>query len=89
MFTIGKVATAGVWVWAIAGTVAPDAVPGGEHAWKVGAGLLGAHILEVPIYLKTFQRAGGSMSGHVGQTLVFGVFHWLSVREQLSAQATA
>lgn len=89
MYTMGKVATAGVWVWAIAGAVAPQSVPGGSIAWKVGAGLLGAHVLEVPLYLKTFERAGGSKAGHIGQTLAFGVFHWLSVREQLNARVTA
>jgi len=41
-----------------------------------------AHLVEVVVFFKTCQRAGGSLPGHLLNVFLFGVFH---VREIKSA----
>ncbi len=72
-----KIAIVPLWIWAVAAVVAPEITPlAAVGAW-VGAATLGAHVVECFVMKKAFERAGGSMGGHIAQTLVFGFGHWL------------
>jgi uncharacterized protein YhhL (DUF1145 family) len=48
--------------------------------------LLVAHAIEVLIFFKACQRAGGSLPGHLVNVLLFGVIH---MREVKAAQDAA
>ena len=42
-----------------------------------------------PYQRKVFERAGGSMSHHFVQTLVYGLFHWSPIKQRLEADEGA
>ena len=63
--------------------------------WVVTAGhvvfwvTLVAHVVECFMNLDLFRRAGGSMTHHIVQTLIYGLFHWTPIKERLEAEEVA
>jgi uncharacterized protein YhhL (DUF1145 family) len=45
-----------------------------------------AHAVEFLANRPLFERAGGSMSHHLVQTLVYGLFHWMPIKRRLAAE---
>lgn len=50
---------------------------------------LAAHLVEFAANRSLFERAGGSMSHHFVQTLIYGLFHWTPIKRRLAEQASA
>ena len=42
-----------------------------------------AHFAEFVVKRDVFARAGGSMGHHFVQTMIYGLFHWRPIEEQL------
>jgi hypothetical protein len=42
-----------------------------------------AHLAEFFVKRDVLKRAGGSMGNHFVQTLIYGLFHWKPIEEQL------
>ena len=42
-----------------------------------------AHLAEFFVKRDVFVRAGGSMGHHFVQTMIYGLFHWRPIEEQL------
>jgi len=55
--------------------------------WVFGLMFL-AHVVEFIVHVSLFQRAGGSMSHHFVQTLIYGLFHWTPIKERLGAEGS-
>ena len=49
--------------------------------------LLAIHVLELPFVWKALRAAPGSLAGHVGQALLFGVLHSLPLLRAQRAPA--
>ena len=49
--------------------------PAGAWSARILLILAVAHAVEVIVFFKTCQRAGGSLAGHLFNVFVFGVFH--------------
>jgi len=45
--------------------------------------LVVAHLAEFVVKRGVFARAGGSMGHHFVQTMIYGLFHWRLIEEQL------
>ncbi len=43
-----------------------------------------AHIGEFFAQRSLFERAGGSMTHHFVQTLIYGLFHWMPIKQRLA-----
>ena len=56
--------------------------------WVFGLTLV-AHVVEFFVMRSVFERAGGSMSHHFVQTLVYGLFHWSPIKQRLEADEGA
>ena len=48
-----------------------------------------AHIVEFFVKRPLFEKVGGSMGNHFLQTLIYGLFHWKPLEEQLEAEASS
>jgi len=83
MFSIGKYGVWIVWVGSLA------AIFFGS-GWIVSAGhvafwfTLIAHVAEFFVNRSLFERAGGSMGHHFVQTLIYGLFHWVPIKQRLA-----
>lgn len=44
-----------------------------------------AHLAEFFVKRSVFERAGGAMGHHFVQTMIYGLFHWKPLEEQLAA----
>ena len=53
--------------------------------WGLFGLLLIAHFVEFLMNLSLFKRAGGSLVHHFVQTMIYGLFHWTPIKEQLEA----
>jgi hypothetical protein len=82
-----RVLAQSVWVIWI-GSLAAIFFGGGWIA-AVGAGAfaltLAVHAVEFAVNLPLFRRAGGSMTRHCVQTLIYGLFYWRPIQERLGA----
>jgi hypothetical protein len=79
----------GVWLVWIGGGAAILFGSGGVATaghWIVWL-TLAAHIVEFLVKRPLFERVGGSMGGHFVQTLIYGLFHWKPLEEQLAARS--
>jgi hypothetical protein len=78
----------GVWVLWI-GSVAAMILGGGWVAtagkWVFGITLV-AHIIEFFVQRPLFERAGGSLSHHFVQTLIYGLYHWMPIKKRLESE---
>ena len=54
--------------------------------WAFGLTLL-AHLVEFFVNRSLFERAGGSMGHHFVQTMIYGLFHWTPIKEQLEQES--
>ncbi len=45
-----------------------------------------AHLVEFFVNRTLFARAGGSMGHHFVQTMIYGIFHWQPIKEELDAR---
>ena len=75
MVTFGKLLVAIVWLAAAWAFLLPE-----SHAWAATGrllffGLLAVHGVEALAFLPRLRAAGGSLAGHVVQTLLFGFLH--------------
>ena len=74
-----------VWVFWIASLLAMILASG----WIAIAGrivfgfLFVAHLAEFVVKRDVFKRAGGSMGHHFVQTMIYGLFHWKPLEEDL------
>jgi len=70
-----KIGVLATWLVAAAGFfVAPESTLAGLGRalfWF----LLVVHVIECVVFLPKLRRAPGSLAGHLGQTLVFGIAH--------------
>jgi hypothetical protein len=63
--------------------------------WVATAGMIafwltfGAHVVEFVIYRSLFERADGSMGHHFVQTMIYGLFHWTPIKQQLEAEGAS
>lgn len=79
-----------VWVIWIGGAAAILLGSG----WVYAAGhflfwlTLVAHLAEFLVKRPVFEKAGGSMGHHFVQTLIYGLFHWKPLEDQLAANAS-
>ena len=74
-----------VWIFWI-GSVLAMVLAGGwiAMAGRIVFGLLFvAHLAEFVMKRDVFARAGGSMGHHFVQTMIYGLFHWKPLEEQL------
>lgn len=75
MLGFGKILVALAWLAAAAAFALPE-----THEWaSLGRTLfwvlLAIHALEAVLFLPRLRAAGGSLAGHVVQTLLFGFLH--------------
>ena len=54
--------------------------PAGAWSAKILLILVIAHAVEVIVFFKACQRAGGSLAGHLFNVLLFGVFHMKEIK---------
>ena len=47
--------------------------------------MLAAHVVEFIVKRPVFERAGGSMSHHFLQTMIYGLFHWKPLEEDAAS----
>lgn len=64
-----------VWAWGLASVLGVKSVPGSQVGRGIFWLLVVAHAVETVVYLPTLRAAGGSLAGHVLQTMLFGVLH--------------
>lgn len=79
MIAIGKLAIVGLWIWGIAGFVAPEAVPYAGPARIAVAALALVHIVEALAFSKKLARSEGTEQHHFIQLLIYGFVHVLDV----------
>jgi uncharacterized protein YhhL (DUF1145 family) len=75
MVTFGKLLVAGTWIGALWAFFLPE-----THGWAARGrllffALLVVHGVEALAFLPRLRAAGGSLAGHVVQTLLFGFLH--------------
>lgn len=75
MNAAGKLFVLAVWIAALAAFLLPDG-----HAWATPGrtpflAMLAIHGLEAIAFLPRLRAAGGSLTGHLAQTLLFGFLH--------------
>lgn len=77
----GKVIALAGWFWGLGSLVTPNMVPAPEVGRMVFFGLLAVHVAEAFIFAKRLtEEAGGAVSHHAWQLLVFGYFHVMGTR---------
>lgn len=78
---LGKVVVLAVWFWGLASFMTPGSVPVPDVGRLVFLGLLAVHVAEAFGFGKSLvEEAGGPLGNHVGQLLVFGYLHVMSIR---------
>ncbi len=55
--------------------------PAGIWSLRIILVLVVAHVVEVIVFYKTCQRAGGSLAGHLINVFLFGVVHVREIRK--------
>jgi uncharacterized protein YhhL (DUF1145 family) len=75
MLAFGRLLVGVAWLASVAAFALPDA-----HGWaSLGRTLFGVlfavHAVEAVLFLPRLRAAGGSLAGHVVQTLLFGFLH--------------
>ena len=80
---LGKLMIVVLYIWGIAALIAGDVIPGHTIAWKIAVLLPVVHLFELPMFMKELKKASGSMGYHVAMILIFGVLHYVDVRNEL------
>ncbi len=76
-------------VWAVllsAFFVLPDDSTGGRIGRIAFFVTAAVHVVEFFIYLPTLRRAEGTLDHHFLQVLIFGMFHYREVEEELASR---
>lgn len=55
--------------------------PAGVWGLRILLLLAAAHLVEMAVFFKTCQRAGGSLPGHLFNVFLFGVFHVREIKQ--------
>ena len=42
-----------------------------------------AHLIEFVVHRSLFRKAGGSMTHHFVQTMIYGLFHWTPIKREI------
>lgn len=74
-----------IWVGSVAAMMFGSGWVVTAGQWTFGLVLV-AHVVEFIVYRSLFERAEGSMGHHFVQTMIFGLFHWTPIKEQLEAE---
>lgn len=74
-----------IWVGSVAAMMFGSGWVVTAGQWAFGLVLV-AHVVEFIVYRSLFERAEGSMGHHFVQTMIFGLFHWTPIKEQLEAE---
>ena len=74
-----------IWIGSVAAMMFGSGWVETAGQWTFGLVLV-AHVVEFIVYRSLFERAEGSMGHHFVQTLIYGLFHWTPIKEQLEAE---
>lgn len=74
-----------VWIGSLAASVLGSGWVATIGQWVFGL-MFVAHLVEFFVYRSLFERAGGSMSHHFVQTMIYGLFHWTPIKERLASE---
>lgn len=75
MLAIGKLVVAIVWIAAARAFLLPEAHPWAATGRTLFLVLAVVHAVEAVLFLPRLRAAGGSLPGHLLQTLLFGFLH--------------
>lgn len=75
-----------IWIGALAAIFLGSGWVETIGRWVFGL-MLVAHVVEFVYHRPLFQRAGGSMLHHFVQTLIYGLMHWVPIKERLASEA--
>ena len=73
--SIGKWFVLGIWLLCVAGYVVADGTIMSTVAAAVFWLLVVVHSIECVVFSSRMRAAGGSLAQHIGQTMLFGIFH--------------
>ncbi len=71
-----------IWIGAVLAMLLATGLLATIGLWTFGL-LVVAHLGEFVVKRDVFVRAGGSMGHHFVQTMIYGLFHWRPIEEQL------
>lgn len=74
-----------IWVGSTAAIFLGDG-PTSRMGHVVLWGTLLAHLLEFVWKLSVFRRAGGDMTNHFVQTMIYGLFYWKPIQDRQAAR---
>jgi hypothetical protein len=77
-----------LWIGSLAAMVAGSGGVATAGKWTFGITFV-AHLVEFFVKRSLFERAGGSLGHHFVQTMIYGLFHWKPIEEQLGAAPDA
>jgi len=75
MMVIGKLLVVLVWLGSARAFLLPETHPWATTGRTVFFAMLAIHAIEAIAFLPRLRAAGGSLAGHVAQTLLFGFLH--------------
>lgn len=75
MLAVGRILVVLAWLAAASAFLMPDTSPWAATGRSLFLVLLAVHAIEVVAFLPRLRAAGGSLAGHVVQTLLFGFLH--------------
>lgn len=84
---LGKAATLGFWGLVAFTMVRPLGAPLGPLLIMAAPLIMGIHVMEAFFFIRNFKEKVPELSAHALQVLIFGVFHILEVREELTPEA--
>ena len=73
-----------LWIGSLVAMVAGSGAVATAGQWTFGITFV-AHLVEFFVKRSLFERAGGSLGHHFVQTMIYGLFHWKPLEEQLGA----
>ena len=77
----------GFWGGCLAAILFGHGAVASVASWILGLSLA-VHVVEFFVNLPLFRRAGGSLAHHFVQTLIYGLFYWVPIKQRLDAQST-
>lgn len=75
-----------LWAVLLALALTQGGSPVGVWSLRILVVLVVTHLIEIPVFFRACQRAGGSLPGHLLNVFVFGIFH---MRELKSGETAA
>jgi hypothetical protein len=74
-----------IWIGSLAAMIFGSGWIATVGQWAFGLTFV-AHLIEFFLNRPLFVKAGGSMGHHFVQTMIYGFFHWTSIKKQLEAE---